>query len=91
MLIAIQWTNSPRRYSMTEESTPSHDGEMIDALLQGAPEGMPTSVRAGRSAVADRKLKIPHYGGYEHFELVENPAENSQAVFRWTMRTRIAE
>ncbi|MDM4719700.1 DUF5988 family protein [Micromonospora sp. WMMA1363] len=40
----------------------------------------------------ESKIKVRHYGGYEHFE--RDPAgvvDGAPAVFRWTGRTRIAE
>jgi hypothetical protein len=42
----------------------------------------------------DEKIKIPHYGGYEHFERIGGLDEMSmaqQVIFRWTTRTEIAE
>lgn len=71
--------------------SPPEDGavDAVDIVLEGGPPGMPSAVRAGRSAIAERKLKIPYLDGYEHFELVGDAGE--PARFRWTMRTKIAE
>lgn len=43
--------------------------------------------------MADRKVKVPCRGGYEHFELVDMdwPRTDSTPIFRWTMRTKVAE
>ncbi|MEU2723968.1 DUF5988 family protein [Streptomyces smyrnaeus] len=79
------------RQYMQENKRPSHDGGKIDVLLEGGPAGMPNAVQAERSTVVDRKLKIPYCGGYEHFELVGDSGDLSRVIFRWTMRTRIAE
>jgi hypothetical protein len=40
------------------------------------------------------ELKVKHHGGYEHFERegqATGPTLGSAVIFRWTMRTRIAE
>ncbi|WP_344535471.1 DUF5988 family protein [Streptomyces albiaxialis] len=79
------------RHEMQENSRPSHDGGKIDVVLEGGPTGIPSAVRTERSTMTDRKLKIPFRGGYEHFELVGEPGDLSRVIFRWTMRTRIAE
>jgi hypothetical protein len=41
----------------------------------------------------DQKIKILHHGGYEHFERVSPSDEDiaPQIIFRWTMRTKVAE
>lgn len=63
--------------------------QTIDITLEGGPDGVPAVIRAERSTLAARKLKIPYRGGYEHFELVDEPA--APVTFHWTMRTKIAE
>ncbi|WP_446474029.1 DUF5988 family protein [Actinomadura opuntiae] len=55
---------------------------------------LPTELRVLRHAPAGRTLKLPHRGGYEHFELAEEPRTGDgegPLVFSWTMRTKIAE
>jgi hypothetical protein len=37
------------------------------------------------------RIKLPHWGGHEHFELVAEPEGTEPRVYRWSMRTRIAE
>ncbi len=46
----------------------------------------------------DLKVKLPHNGGYEHFERVHasdagtfDGDNDEQIIFRWTMRTKVAE
>lgn len=65
----------------------------VRAVLEGGPAEIPTSLRALTAVPSERKIKIPHRGGYEHFELVDAPSgpSGAPAVFRWTMRTKIAE
>ncbi|MEU1806419.1 DUF5988 family protein [Streptomyces sp. NPDC019937] len=74
---------------MTEQSTYFPDGGPIEVVLEGGPEDLPRAHRTGRSSLAARKLKIQHRNGYEHFELVDG--DLVPAVFRWIMRTKIAE
>lgn len=65
---------------------------IIDAVLEGGPVTLPAELRSHRVSLADHKIKVRHYGGYEHFE--RDPAEaadGTPVVFRWTGRTRIAE
>ncbi|MGP3972111.1 DUF5988 family protein [Streptomyces sp. 6N223] len=74
-------------------AAPVHDG-MIDAILEGGPPDLPHRERIRRVSSGDRKVKVPHHGGYEHFELVDDSSdttEYSPVLFRWTMRTKIAE
>lgn len=68
----------------------------VPAILEGGPTDLPEDLRTRRVVRTDRKVKIPHRGGYEHFELVprhdgEDADDHAPAVFRWTMRTKIAE
>jgi hypothetical protein len=65
---------------------------IVDVTLEAAPAGVPAVVQVRRSQIVDRKIKLMRCGGYDHFELVAMASENdSRAVFRWTMRTKIAE
>ncbi|MES9543927.1 DUF5988 family protein [Actinomadura sp. NPDC000600] len=66
----------------------------VDAVLIGGPDDLPKSARTRQAESTDRIIKIMHRGGYEHFELDDGsptPATRPQRIFRWTMRTRIAE
>jgi hypothetical protein len=66
--------------------------ELIDAVLHGGPSHMPAELRSQRMAGDTEKIKIEHYGGYEHFQRVEDsPAGQTAVKFRWSGRTRIAE
>ncbi|SCL72096.1 hypothetical protein GA0070606_5954 [Micromonospora citrea] len=65
---------------------------IIDVVLEGGPADLPADLRSRRVARAEEKIKVRHYGGYEHFERGGAPeAANVPVVFRWTGRTRIAE
>lgn len=74
---------------MTEQSTYFPDGVPIEVILEGGPDDLPRAHRTGQSSLATRKLKIQHRNGYEHFELVDD--DLVPVVFRWIMRTKIAE
>lgn len=67
--------------------------ETIRVLLEGGPADLPSEMRLQRNALANRKIKLPRHGGYEHFELVEDGEGEGTGspVFRWTMRTKVAE
>jgi hypothetical protein len=66
----------------------------VQAILQGGPGSIPAASRIKEVGPLEEKVKLPHYGGYEHFErmmsLVEDPSCR-QVIFRWTMRTEVAE
>ena len=64
--------------------------EIVDVIVEAAPAGVPRRFRVRRSQIVDRTLKLPRAGGYDHLELVAAEAA-VPAVFRWTMRTAIAE
>lgn len=65
----------------------------VDIILVGGPPGITETTRRQRSLLTDHKIKIPHRDGYEHFELDHTASTEDSAllVFRWTMRTKIAE
>ncbi|MCQ8827762.1 DUF5988 family protein [Streptomyces malaysiensis] len=67
------------------------EGSPIEVVLEGGPEDLPRAFRTGRSTLISKKLKIQHRNGYEHFELVNDSTDITTAIFRWTMRTKIAE
>jgi hypothetical protein len=60
------------------------------AVLEGGPADLPTELRVLRTLPAGRTFKVPHRGGYEHFELSQEDSDGIP-VFRWTMRTKVAE
>jgi hypothetical protein len=62
----------------------------IYAVLEGGPADIPSSLRTlYRPPGEERKIKIMHRGGYEHFVRDEDSPE--PVVFRWITRTEIAE
>jgi Family of unknown function (DUF5988) len=66
----------------------------VQAILEGGPESIPMASRIQVVSPLDEKIKLPHYGGYEHFERAEWLDENTisqHLIFRWTMRTEVAE
>lgn len=79
---------------MNDSSKTGSDQETVEVELLGGPADLPQWVRVHQSSVAAGKVRIPRYGGYEHFELADPAAAADNAgrlAFRWTMRTRIAE
>lgn len=67
---------------------------LMRAVLEGGPEGIPEASRLRVVSPVDDKIKIVHYGGYEHFErtdMLDDSGSFPQIVFRWTTRTEIAE
>jgi len=68
--------------------------DLVRAVLEGGPPGLPEGLRVQTARRSERKIKIPYHGGYEHFERVSDlpgPAQPGPIIFRWTMRTKIAE
>ncbi|WP_327010429.1 DUF5988 family protein [Dactylosporangium sp. NBC_01737] len=73
-------------------TTVNGEDDLYDAFLEGGPRSIEESARFCRTPVDTTKIKLPHRNGYEHFELVREPApEAGPALFRWTGRTKIAE
>jgi len=66
----------------------------VEAVLQGGPASIPAASRVREVGPGEEKIKLSHYGGYEHFErtvsLVADPSCR-QVIYRWTMRTEVAE
>jgi hypothetical protein len=67
--------------------------ELLDVILEGGPETLPTTMQV--AATPDMAcIKVPNLGGYDHFERADDRVVDGGrqvTVFRWTMRTRIAE
>jgi hypothetical protein len=64
------------------------------AVLEGGPASLSDALRVQTVSAATEKIKIPHYGGYEHFERTgeyEGTASSAHLLFSWTMRTEVAE
>lgn len=64
----------------------------VEVVLVGGPSDLPADVRTLRMHPGEYKIKIPHRGGYEHFELTDGePVTSAPLVLHWTTRTRVAE
>jgi hypothetical protein len=61
---------------------------LIEVRLQGGPADFPPELRIHHVTGDVRKVKVPYYGGYEHFEPLDPAVPD---VFLWTGRTRVAE
>jgi len=68
-------------------------GNPVTVRLVGGPASIDGAARVREVDAQEDKIKLPHQGGYEHFERVaETPAgERPVPEFRWTMRTKAAE
>lgn len=64
---------------------------LTEVVLHGGPIDLPAELRTQVLAADAEKIKIPHYGGYEHFERTPATDAAGALVFHWTGRTRIAE
>jgi hypothetical protein len=70
------------------------DVSSVLAVLEGGPANLPSAMRMQTVSAFAQKIKVPYYGGYEHFERTADIEANVSAehiIFRWTMRTEIAE
>ncbi|MGW3788378.1 DUF5988 family protein [Micromonospora chokoriensis] len=67
--------------------------QTMSVVLEGGPADLPAALRQQNEHIERTKIKILHLGGYEHFERISERADDGSRpiVFRWTMRTRIAE
>ena len=61
------------------------------AVLEGGPTTLSERSRTQTICASVEKIKIPHYGGYEHFVRTSELQENTHIIFRWRMRTEVAE
>lgn len=62
----------------------------IEAVLEGGPVDLPADLRSQVVSDGTEKIKVHHRGGHEHFERAP-AAHAGPIVYRWTMRTKIAE
>jgi hypothetical protein len=74
---------------MRNSLTTSED--TVEITLSGGPAEIGHTRRASAAEIVERKIKIPHRGGYEHFEFAADPAGPAPVTFTWIMRTKIAE
>ncbi|WP_061289128.1 DUF5988 family protein [Herbidospora cretacea] len=58
-------------------------------LLEGGPRHLPRRVEVPRKTAMSGKVKVPNGAGWEHFAYV--PGAGPDWVFRWVMRTSVAE
>jgi hypothetical protein len=63
----------------------------VRAILEGGPESLPNESRSLLIDPDEEKIKIPYYGGYEHFERTAEPSSGESLLFLWKMRTKVAE
>ncbi|MGD0602061.1 MAG: DUF5988 family protein [Streptosporangiaceae bacterium] len=66
----------------------------VRAILHGGPQSIPNETRVQLVSPLDEKIKLPHYGGYEHFEriaAIDTSGILEEIAFHWTMRTELAE
>lgn len=66
----------------------------VRAILHGGPESIPHESRVQLVSSLGEKIKLSHNGGYEHFErsgALDAGGAGEEIIFRWTMRTEMAE
>ena len=66
----------------------------VRALLHGGPVNIPSETRVQLVSPLEEKIKLLHYGGYEHFErivAIDTGGILEEITFHWTMRTELAE
>lgn len=69
-----------------------HGAHLVDVLLEGGPAEVPPRQQVVLDDETREKIKVPLLGGVEHFAVVGDPAADvNPRLYRWTMRTRIAE
>jgi hypothetical protein len=79
---------------MDDLATGTMEINSVQAILQGGPETIPATSRRQEVSPLAEKVKLPHYGGYEHFERAASLVEDTscrEVIYRWTMRTEQAE
>lgn len=79
---------------MNDSTATTSTVKSVRAILHGGPESIPNETRVQLVGPLDEKVKLPHYGGYEHFErtaALDVNGISEEIVFRWTMRTEMAE
>jgi hypothetical protein len=72
----------------------SSDASIVLAVLEGGPATIPDTSRIQSVSPLQEKIKVPHYGGYEHFVRTSGLDENGSSrhiVYRWATRTEMAE
>ncbi|GGL19573.1 DUF5988 family protein [Mangrovihabitans endophyticus] len=80
---------------MSSPAGPSRLRPDTDAVLRGGPDDLPAELRTFRTDRDAGTVKVPFYGGYEHFERRAaepgaGPADGP-VEFHWIGRTRVAE
>ena len=79
---------------MTDTTTVSGNSSFVQAVLEGGPASIPEALRSLTVNPLEDTVKILFYGGYEHFvraDMAAADAVRGHVVFRWAMRTEIAE
>jgi hypothetical protein len=85
---------TPEEISMGNIAAEPPSADCVLAVLKGGPASLPQESRTQTVGQLAEKIKIMHYGGYEHFERIGTPQESGrrgEIIFHWTMRTEIAE
>jgi hypothetical protein len=85
--------NAFRQMNTADDSTITSDQATVLAVLEGGPQ-IAAAMRTRWVTPTEEKIKIMNGGGYEHFERVTQHGDHGPEdtiVFRWTMRTKMAE
>lgn len=63
---------------------------LTKAVLEGGPKTLQKESRSLLIDPNEKKIKVPHRGGYEHFERTDETIQD-ELVFLWKTRTEVAE
>ncbi|KOX12428.1 DUF5988 family protein [Nocardiopsis sp. NRRL B-16309] len=74
------------------DHAPDHVPVVTHVLLVGGPTDLPPDLRRYFLRSGETTVKIPHRGGYEHFECVASTRGTDRPpLYQWTERTTAAE
>jgi hypothetical protein len=92
--IAVAPNRAAQECLMYDRTETASTVKPVRAILHGGPENIPDDKRVQLVSPHDEKIKLPHYGGYEHFERIgglDVSVISEEILFFWTTRTEVAE
>ncbi len=78
-------------YARSEEVPLMPHNLVEECRLEGGPAHLPDHLRTATVPRDGSKVKVPFHNGWEHFERIHEFTQTGEPIFRWTMRTKIAE
>jgi hypothetical protein len=93
--IVVSSRRTGRVPAMSGNAQGSKQASYLDAVLEGGPADIPATERYRQVSAGEIKVKVPHQGGYEHFERTGEQLNGTdghlRSIYRWVTRTRVAE